>query len=512
MGVFGPTTGPPGPRHWNGARRLASPPSSSKSMYEMLHTASLCSKRGSEDLSFGEFAFFATELRHVYDHGSPAIIHSRLKAYKPRRLDRRLSRSAVQYDVFLGGSCNPTTWRRDLAIPQFKKKGITYYNPQVPSWRPEFIELEHQAKLGASLLLFVIDNRTRGTASVIEAAYLAATGRRLLLVIIPFAGPGQIVCGEPISEREYEDLKHGQVVLTDLVERQSLPVFSSVQHALDIAPDLLRAGEHPCDLGPSSIVTPVRMGHVVLGDRLMKLRDAFDALDSQGTGKLNLNEVSMAFRIISHRNLSPAEISALMEMPSARSVPLKIVEEGNKYMFPPTPSSEGITPPPSPPLPPDKENTDGKAAYSRSNFSNQASLEVDFDAFCAMVAEFRNPETTRSVSSVREESLSSSVRLTVTSALCGGSSILPHRPTPNPFRRMSTLGDLFGKASSYTLQVLKPLQKAIGWVPSSPTTNGPPSPTSRHPHQRPSYARDVYLGGSMGHTTWRKAVAIPLLK
>lgn len=34
-----------------------------------------------------------------------------------------------QCEVFLGGSCNPTTWRADIAIPALKKLGITYYNP-----------------------------------------------------------------------------------------------------------------------------------------------------------------------------------------------------------------------------------------------------------------------------------------------------------------------------------------------------------------------------------------------
>lgn len=32
-------------------------------------------------------------------------------------------------EVFLGGSCNPTTWRTDKAIPALEKLGITYYNP-----------------------------------------------------------------------------------------------------------------------------------------------------------------------------------------------------------------------------------------------------------------------------------------------------------------------------------------------------------------------------------------------
>lgn len=32
-------------------------------------------------------------------------------------------------EVFLGGSCNPTTWRADVAMPELKKLGISFYNP-----------------------------------------------------------------------------------------------------------------------------------------------------------------------------------------------------------------------------------------------------------------------------------------------------------------------------------------------------------------------------------------------
>lgn len=48
--------------------------------------------------------------------------------------------------MFLGGSCNPTTWRHDEAIPFLKENGITFYNPQVSNWRPELMEIEDQAK------------------------------------------------------------------------------------------------------------------------------------------------------------------------------------------------------------------------------------------------------------------------------------------------------------------------------------------------------------------------------
>jgi hypothetical protein len=34
-------------------------------------------------------------------------------------------------EVFLGGSCNPTTWRADVAMPELKKQGISFYNPVI---------------------------------------------------------------------------------------------------------------------------------------------------------------------------------------------------------------------------------------------------------------------------------------------------------------------------------------------------------------------------------------------
>jgi hypothetical protein len=35
-----------------------------------------------------------------------------------------------------GGSCDPTTWRADAALPQLSEKGITCYNPQTSNWHP----------------------------------------------------------------------------------------------------------------------------------------------------------------------------------------------------------------------------------------------------------------------------------------------------------------------------------------------------------------------------------------
>lgn len=39
--------------------------------------------------------------------------------------------TTVGPEVFLGGSCNPTTWRADVAIPKLNELGITFYNPVI---------------------------------------------------------------------------------------------------------------------------------------------------------------------------------------------------------------------------------------------------------------------------------------------------------------------------------------------------------------------------------------------
>ena len=72
---------------------------------------------------------------------------------------------------------------------------------QVPQWGPELIEKEHQAKQTADVLFFVIDRQTRSVATIVEAAYYTAAQKTFVLVIHPLDGPGQLIQGEPITER-----------------------------------------------------------------------------------------------------------------------------------------------------------------------------------------------------------------------------------------------------------------------------------------------------------------------
>lgn len=62
----------------------------------------------------------------------------------------------------------------------------------------ELVELEHQAKQKANVLLYVIDSSTRNVVSMIEAAAFAGAKRQLVLVINPYK-PVQTIDGETVS-------------------------------------------------------------------------------------------------------------------------------------------------------------------------------------------------------------------------------------------------------------------------------------------------------------------------
>lgn len=282
---------------------------SKSQLHEMLHCAGDCSGRSSaEYITFGEFCVFCTELKACYQNQIP----------RPQPLSKLPGRSCPgskhinrDLSIFLGGSCNPTTWRQDTAIPLLKSLGITYYNPQVSHWGPELIELENQAKLTSEVLFFVIDYQTRSVASVIEAAHMSGCQRKLILVMKGLQGPGQVLLGESISEREYQDLCHGQAMLQDLVERQGIPVFDDISMALRCTARMLRERLKPQDLGLADHAQPVRMAHIQLGDKLIKLRETFDALDTNNSGVLGLTDVCMAFRIITNCDLGIDDLHAI---------------------------------------------------------------------------------------------------------------------------------------------------------------------------------------------------------
>jgi hypothetical protein len=135
-------------------------------------------------------------------------------------------------DIFLGGSCDPTTWRTDVAIPVLEQAGVSYYNPQVDDWSPELVALEAQAKDSASTCLFVIDSQTRAMASAVEAAELISAGRNVALVVLDIED-GLVIGGETVTGRQLKDLNRMRAYLRDVAQRHDVPAYDSVEAAVE---------------------------------------------------------------------------------------------------------------------------------------------------------------------------------------------------------------------------------------------------------------------------------------
>jgi hypothetical protein len=66
--------------------------------------------------------------------------------------------------VFLGGTCNESTWRDEL-IPMLS---IDYFNPVVPDWTPECMAEELRQRELCDYCLYVITPRMTGAYSIAE--------------------------------------------------------------------------------------------------------------------------------------------------------------------------------------------------------------------------------------------------------------------------------------------------------------------------------------------------------
>uniref|UniRef100_A0A1B6K8I3 EF-hand domain-containing protein n=1 Tax=Graphocephala atropunctata TaxID=36148 RepID=A0A1B6K8I3_9HEMI len=288
---------------------------------EMLQCAQDCTDRSSPaHLTFGEFCLFATELKRCYHRGVPKSSHLARKLERDgkekKKRSRKMSKSVLaKHEVFLGGSCNPTTWRHDVAIPLFTGLGITYYNPQVEDWSVELVEQEHEAKQTATVLFYVIDSQTRNVVGMIEAAAFAGARRRLVLVIKPYK-PSQTIGGEQISHLEYDELSGSLLVLKSLVERQGIPVFNNIPVAVKCTAKILRDNINMQDLVSADLKQPVNNGHMQVAEKLFKLREAFNNRDTTGSGRISLADVCMAYRLMTNRKLSVSELKGLVSSTS----------------------------------------------------------------------------------------------------------------------------------------------------------------------------------------------------
>lgn len=146
---------------------------------------------------------------------------------------------ATRTEVFLGGACNPTTWRREIAVPLLEAARVQYYNPQVDEWYEELIQIERHAMETAKVLLNVIDDATRALVSINEAVEYIFLGHRVVLVVEDIA-PGARIEGDVVSHEELAELNAARQCLRDLARKKRVPVCDSVREAVLEAIRLVR--------------------------------------------------------------------------------------------------------------------------------------------------------------------------------------------------------------------------------------------------------------------------------
>lgn len=87
--------------------------------------------------------------------------------------------------VFLGGTCNGSTWRDEL-IPHLT---IDYFNPVVEDWTPECQEEEERQKeFDCDTHLYVITSDMKGVFSIAEAVESAMRQDKTCVLAIALGG------------------------------------------------------------------------------------------------------------------------------------------------------------------------------------------------------------------------------------------------------------------------------------------------------------------------------------
>uniref|UniRef100_A0A915C0R1 Uncharacterized protein n=1 Tax=Parascaris univalens TaxID=6257 RepID=A0A915C0R1_PARUN len=139
------------------------------------------------------------------------------------------------YDVFLGGSCGNTVWRRDQVIPYLEKRAITYYDPQRSVWNEHMINEESVAKENSSLFLFVLDPATVNATSFLEIAHFAARKAPKLVVVFL----GRTEWRDRGHPDDLPDRRKTCDLLDAILTMHDVPVLQSIQEALSYIDEVI---------------------------------------------------------------------------------------------------------------------------------------------------------------------------------------------------------------------------------------------------------------------------------
>lgn len=142
--------------------------------------------------------------------------------------------------VFLGGTCNESTWREKI-IPLLN---IDYFNPVVENWTEDRKDIEVKAREQSTFCLYVITPKMTGVYSIAELTDDCNKNPEKTVFVALAEDDGQF-----FSEEDWKSI----VAVSDLVRQNGSVVFNSLEEAAEflnkksLTINLLSIGLCDCD-------------------------------------------------------------------------------------------------------------------------------------------------------------------------------------------------------------------------------------------------------------------------
>lgn len=118
--------------------------------------------------------------------------------------------------VFLGGTCNESTWRERL----ISQLNVDYYNPVVDDWTPECMEEELRQRKECEICLYVITPKMSGVYSIAEV--IDDSNKRPDRTILTLLRADD---GEEFSEPQWKSL----MAVSQMANRNGVSAFFDIE-------------------------------------------------------------------------------------------------------------------------------------------------------------------------------------------------------------------------------------------------------------------------------------------
>jgi len=123
--------------------------------------------------------------------------------------------------VFLGGTCNESTWRNRMMVHLYDA-GMEYFNPVVDDWNDEAMENELRERKECDFCLYAITPKMTGVYSIAEV--VDDSNKRPEKTVLVLLRDDEHAC---FSKRQWKSL----IEVAKMVNRNGGRAFDSLQAA-----------------------------------------------------------------------------------------------------------------------------------------------------------------------------------------------------------------------------------------------------------------------------------------